>query len=265
MMFLRTLIVLVWASISLQASRLDAELVLFAIQEDGAIAGSLPYGPDMITESDSAYLATYLGPEMHDRWLQRGVDGTGNTLYEIDWQFSDVKTVANRFQDAVDVGETVAWTVTSPLAPTQTYSGTWRFSSTADNLSSKFDGSSGTNFVTETFFGTTLLGTGIWGAGPGVVDGGNGDFDEATAAIGWNWGFGNLNGSDIFDGFANSGTLLIDGNVQSTLPAGFKNYMYVDRATAVPEPSSLAFVGIAIATAFNKRRRRFRAEHQKTS
>ncbi len=229
-------------------ARLDAEMILFAIQQDGAIAGSLPYGPNSITEASSAFVDTSYGSLTHDRWFQRGVDGNGNTLYEIAWQFSDTKTMANRFQNAVSFGEAVNWTVTSPsIAGPQEISGLWRFSSTADNLAARFDGSSGTNFVTDSTFGSTIEGTGIWGAGTGVIDGSNGLFGPSALA-GWSWGFGNLNGSDSFNGQNFNAVLMIDGIPQSSLPAGFKNLMYVEQLAAVPEPSSF-FLGLVILTA----------------
>lgn len=226
----------------------SAGLVLFGIQEDGAIAERLPFGPVSITESDSAFLNTLVGNELHTRWVQRGVTGNGETLYEITWEFSQAKTVSRRFQDAVDSGEDVVWTITSPtLTSPQSLTGIWRFSSGAGDLSSKFDGSSGDRFVSGT------PGNGIWGAGT-LVDGTNGPIFPGSIA-GWQWGFGNLNGSDAFTPFANSGTLILGGTLQADLPSDFKNLMYVE-TSAVPEPSSSAILFLAAATLGFQRNRR---------
>lgn len=204
------------------AASLNAASTLFGIQQENVIAEQLPYGPTAITESDSAFLNTSVGSQIHDEWLQRGIDGRGSLVYEISWGFSSVKSVAQRFQDAIDTGEAVQWTVTSPLiAGTQSMSGTWRFSSSAGDVFSKFDGSSGDNFVED------LLGNGIWGAGSGVVDGTSESIFPGSID-GWDWGYGNLNGSDFFTEFANSGTLVLNGELQSNLPEGFKNLMFVE-------------------------------------
>jgi|GEM_PF-887709 len=219
---IRSLFSTTFVLIILGTANLNAASILFGIQQENAIAERLPYGPTTITESDSAFLNTSVGSQQHDHWLQRGVDGRGTLVYEINWEFSSIKSMAQRFQDAVDVGESVQWTVASPLITgTQSFSGTWRFSSTAGDLLSKFDGSSGDSFVED------FLGNGIWGAGPGAIDGTNEPISPGSIG-GWNWGYGNLNGSDFFMEFANSGTLVLNGELQSNLPEGFKNLMFVE-------------------------------------
>ncbi len=235
----RVLIVLpaVGAMLVAAAGQVQAGMILFGIQDDGHIAERLSYGPTAITEASSAYLNTLVGSQSHDRWFQKAVDGNGNTLYEIDWQFSTTKTVANRFQDAVDTGEAVTWTVTSPsIVGSQVLSGTWRFSKNAGNMLSKFDGSSSFLFFSKD--------DGIWGAGTGQIDG---DYNvNVLYHGGWKWGFGNYDSADVYNGGSvYDGSLLIDGVVQAALPSGFKNYMYVDDGQGVvPEPTTLAIFGI---------------------
>ena len=230
-----------------------ADLVLLQVAED------LPYGPaaTRLLETDPAFFDTSLGTQLHNQWLQRGIDDSG-TLYEIAWQFSDTKTIATRLQNAIDVGEPVQWTVRSPLITgAQSFSGTWRFSSGAGDLSSKFDGSSGTEFVSD--LGPMTPGNGIWGAGNGVIDGTTAItfppvFPPKTNLL---WGVGNLDGNDFFSAFANSGTLILNGEVQTSLPPGFKNLMYV-QTTAVPEPSSFLFLGLPLLITAGVRRYRKR-------
>jgi len=227
--------------------QVQAGLILFGIQDDGNVAESLAYGPTAITESDDAFLSTLVGSQSHNRWFQRAVDGSNNTLYEIDWQFSTMKTVANRFQDAINIGEAVTWTVTSPsITGSQILVGTWRFSDNAGDVLSRFSGS-GFSFSDD---------DGIWGAGTGEIDG-----DSNTNIINWTWGYGNYHGADVFNNPLANGTLRINGVTQSSLPSGFKNFMFVDdgMVSAVPEPSSLAVFGIGagvMAIAARRRRRR---------
>ena len=208
--------------------RADAVPVLFSVQESGAIAENLSYGPTAITTVSPPFLSTLVGSVLHTQWTSEGFDAGNNLVYSIDWQFSSAKTVAQRFQDAVTVGEAVNWTVTSPSNGVQTYAGTWYFSTGAGNMTTRFAGS-GSNFSND---------DGLWGAGTGILNGDGGTGPQGSAMA---WGIGNFDFSD------SNGTLWQDG-VPSALPAGFRNYVYVeDSIAAVPEiDASSATIPLAL-------------------
>ena len=152
---------------------------MFAVTNGTTCAESLPYGPASINESSLPYLSTAHKHALHSQWYQHLTVSSGATL-EIQWQFSDTKTLQDRFQAAVYSGERVTWTVTYEGA-THTKTGTWWFSSAADGYSgggmlSRFAGS-GTRFS---------YGDGLWGGGTGEVDGYNSGSRPSDF-----WGHGN--------------------------------------------------------------------------
>ena len=162
---------------------------LFAVTNGTTCAESLPYGPASISESSSPYLSSAHKQALHSQWYQHLTVSSGATL-EIQWQFSDTKTLQDRFQAAVYSGERVTWTVTYEGA-THTKTGTWWFSSAADGYSgggmlSRFAGS-GTNFSYD---------GGLWGGGTGEVDGyayKDGTYNYMPSDF---WGHGNFYSSD---------------------------------------------------------------------
>jgi len=185
---------------------------LFAITEDYFVAQDLPYGPNAITESDSAYLSTLNKAVVHDTWTQIATSDGSTTLFTIDWQFSTSKTLEQRFIDAVNGGEPVAWIVTSGMG-TQTYNGTWWYSHDAGDMASRFAGS-GLYFSND---------DGIWGAGNGVIDGDSNPSGDSAVA----WGHGNYNSSNGSDILYQNGVRTLP--VRNTHP-NFKNYMYIGGA-----------------------------------
>ena len=124
-------------------------------------AENLPYGLNSITEASSPYVSTQLRNMLHDAWQQVFTTTAGTTLH-ITWQFSNVKTLDERFQSAVKSGEAVSWTIRySADGSTHSKSGTWRFSSTAGDMLARF-ASSGSRFSSN---------NGLWGGATGTVDG----------------------------------------------------------------------------------------------
>ncbi|MEC5126878.1 autotransporter-associated beta strand repeat-containing protein [Verrucomicrobiales bacterium BCK34] len=185
---------------------------LFAITDSDNVAQDLAYGNASLTPADSAFLNTQRGSILHDSWTQVASAG-GGELFTIEWQFADIKTVEQRMVNAVNVGEAVTWTVTSAAHGTQVYSGTWRFSTGAGNLATRFAGSGG-NFSWD---------DGVWGAGNGLV---NADLGTSPSGVEGNiqWGHGNFDSSDGSD-------KLYQNGVVSAVPADFKNLLYVNSSS----------------------------------
>jgi hypothetical protein len=179
---------------------------LFAVTDNDEVAERLHYGPGALTTSSSAFLSTDLKDIVHDSWFQEvALDGT-NVDFTIVWQFSSAKTLAQRFADAVAVGESVTWTIVDG-ATTQVINGTWRFSNSAGITTARFD-TSGERFSND---------DGIWGAGT-LVDGNNGS--SCGSGSGVSWGVGNCNGSDSFHYLWRNGAPI-------TVPVTLKNFMYL--------------------------------------
>jgi len=145
---------------------------LFAVLGSSSCAENLYYGPQAITEYGSAdgqypyYLSTNtLSRNVpHTDWLQIVTSDGANELFRIHWTFSTAKTIAQRFADAVAVGENVDLRVeVANTGQTYLYDATWRFSSTS-------------RITTQTFDVTTTTccfsyDNGAWSAAYGTIDG----------------------------------------------------------------------------------------------
>jgi len=186
---------------------------LFAVTTASQCAEGLPYGPNTITDSTtSAYVSTVHKDTWHTQWQQVLDPGGGGTVVSITWDFTIAKTVAQRFESAVVGGEAVTWTV-SYGGSTRVLSGTWRFSSTAGSMLSRFE-SQGSSFSSD---------DGLWGAGTGIVNG------EGGARPADFWGHGNTNGGDSLCATVYLGS-------SSSTQSALVNRMYV-LAILPPPPS----------------------------
>ena len=176
---------------------------LFAVTDNNQVAEQLHFGPGALTPASSAFLSTDFKDRVHDIWMQEvALDGT-NVDFTVHWKFSSAKTLAQRFEDAVAVGESVTWTIIDGVT-TQVINGTWRFSNGAGITTARFD-TSGTHFSND---------DGIWGAGT-LVDG-----NDSSSCTGVSWGVGNCNSSDF-------GHRLWRNGIQSTVPSTIKNFMSI--------------------------------------
>lgn len=229
--------------------------LLFAVQTARRVAENLPYAQAAVTPG-VAGVDTSLGNILHNSWTSIGSD-SGGILYNIEWQFASTKTLAQRFIDAVSIGEAVTWTVTSPsIVGSQVMSGTWFFSTGAGNMAARFAGGTGVFSDDD----------GFWGAGVGVVDADSEitGVDNLTGSA--RWGFGNNDGTEDF--YNQNSTLdqilVLDGvfNAAPVIPAGFQNQVFVNTLDAsAPElnpvgaslPLMFAFLSLAISCSPRKR------------
>lgn len=199
-------VTLVAGTTALLSPSVQAAPVLFAVTTNDRVAETLPYGPAAPNPAGPAFFSNATANLTHNVWTQEAFNASNTLLYSITWQFADTKTMQDRFVNAVNVGESVTWTVTAPsIVGSQVIVGTWRFSSTAGAIGTRFSGS-GANFSAD---------DGAWGAGTNV-NGATGASLTTTA-----WGHGAWNTNDSSD------TLRLN-NVSSAPAAGFRNLMFVN-------------------------------------
>ncbi len=107
-----------------------------------------------------------------------------NEIFRIFWTFSTMKTLSDRFVDAVQVGERVSYRVVESTGQERSFSGTWRFSSRSAITAATFD-----TTETKCCFSEDDA---AWGGGKGIVDGAN-----ANSVYNTNfWGMGNFDGDE---------------------------------------------------------------------
>ncbi len=173
---------------------------LFAITDADECAEDLPFGQDALTDlSASPYVTTALGDQTHTEFLQVFQGDGATTDFTIRYAFdSGEKTLADRFIDAGNSGESVTWTVdASQLSNTISITGSWWYSNRS-NTDSVW-ATSGTEFSND---------DGSWGAASGTVDGDDYPLEDYSDA----WGHENPNSDD-----SNCETYWMDGtNYAST-------------------------------------------------
>ncbi|KAJ1402216.1 hypothetical protein B484DRAFT_457817 [Ochromonadaceae sp. CCMP2298] len=180
---------------------------LFAVVGGSSCGETLYYGPQAVTASGSAdgnhpyFLSTNTaaGSVPHRQWTQVVSDTSGFEHFRIYWFFRTSKTLSARFQDAVTVGEIVDYRVvlssgSGSASNTYNYAGlTWRFSSTAGRMTSRFNTRSTTCCFSDD--------DSAWGGASGrfsnnIVDGkgyiprdfwGQGNFDGRDSECGVIW------------------------------------------------------------------------------
>jgi|GEM_PF-6547542 len=177
---------------------------LFAITTSSQCAENLPYGGNELTNiTGTAYITTLFKNTNHTEFLQDFRANGVNTTFDIIYNFTDTKTVSQRFDNAVSSGESVNWIVYYGFS-SFLYSGTWRYSNAA-GTSGKWN-SSGSNFSND---------DGIWGAQSGQLDG-----DSPGPYLGNSgWGHQNNNSGD-----GNCSTYFYNGT--NTVSSNIKNLMY---------------------------------------
>lgn len=218
-----------------------AGITLFAVTDNTQVAEQLSFGAGPLTQSSAAYLTTDYKNTLHTSWYQEvALDGV-NVDFTLRWDFASSKTMANRFADAVSVGESVTWTIVDG-AITQVINGTWRYSNSAGITAARFD-TSGTRFSND---------DGIWGAGA-VVDGNFSSTNCSTAGV-IQWGVGNCDGADGSTGSIYSHVLWRNG-AQLAVPTTLKNFMYIGAPNDVPVPATALMLSLGLIGLGYKRRK----------
>lgn len=112
--------------------------------ENDALSEDLPVSPGALNRLSAARVDSSLALVEHRRWVQiMSEDGDSDDIVIV-WEFTDTKTLQDRFQDAVDSGEDVTWTVFDYINNvTVTHSGEWRWSSEAGDMLERFDNGAG--------------------------------------------------------------------------------------------------------------------------
>jgi hypothetical protein len=193
-----------WAGNGVNVLNVDTEILyLYAITSSSQCAEQLPFGPNHITESSSAYFSTEYKNIAHNKMLQI-FTVNGVELYRIQYNFTTTKTLQNRISDATVFGEDVNWVVVEGANQYNYGPHKWYYSDGANitSNSSKWT-STGNNWSND---------DGSWGAAPNNIDGNGGPYER--------WGHGNHNSSD-----ATCQNYYTNG-VQSS-SSTIKNYMYI--------------------------------------
>ena len=177
---------------------------LFAITGSSNCAENLAFGGNELTSTTaSPYLTTLFKDAQHTEFLQDFRANGSSTTFEIVYNFSDSKSLSQRFANAESAGESVTWIVYYNLS-SYLYTGLWRFSNNSQT-SNKWN-TSGSGFSAD---------DGIWGAQNGTIDGNTpGPYLNNTG-----WGHQNNNAGD-----GNCATYFYNGIVTSS--SSIKNLMY---------------------------------------
>lgn len=203
---------------------------LFAVIGSTSCAENLYFGPQAITTEGSAdgvyryFVSTATASRNipHNTWMQVVTSDGVNEVFRIFWTFSDMKTLADRFVNAVQVGESVSYRVIESTGREYSFSGTWRFSSKA--------GFTAATFAVPESKCCFSADDAAWGGGRGVIDGANAQTIYNTNF----WGMGNFDGDD-------SGCRAFYRNGRITTAPAVRSYMYYSASGSGSDRFNLKF------------------------
>ena len=160
--------------------RLPFSTVLFAVITATKHAENLPYGPGPIGTRDAYFCTDCIGTS--DSWTQTvACDGSSVDMTLV-YTFDSAMSVADRMRQCADFGCNVAFTVSGPAFTTTSFNSVWWFTD-ATVLSS----TSGSAVSPD---------DGMWGGGPGVVNGNGLCYGDSNSVKTGFYGHGNCNSGD---------------------------------------------------------------------
>jgi hypothetical protein len=187
----------------------------------------LPYKREYIDRfSTTPSVSTLYANVKHTAWEQVLDPKDGTPIVYITWTFSDERTVADRFRQAVAYGIPVTWTITFG-SNTYVREGTWRWSDSAGDYMTKLGGVANTGFSGD---------GGAWGS---VVVNGETVNGNSVVPSGGFWGQANFNSDD---GNANQCNTIYSGSTSGTMKSTLINRMYIKVNTVDPDAISSKWV-----------------------
>ena len=160
-------------------------LVLFAVMTATKHAEVLPYGPGPI--GTAAYFCTDCIATPSDSWTQTVACDGSNVDMTIVYKFDSAMSVVDRMRYCYVSGCNVVFTVSGPGITTVDITSVWWFTDAA-----VLPSSSGTSGFSSD--------DGMWGAGPGEVNGNAQCYGGSNTVKTGFYGFGNCNSGDSAEG-----------------------------------------------------------------
>ena len=156
--------------------------VLFAVITATKNAENLPYGPGPMPGGDAAYFCTDCIATPSDSWTETVACDGSNVDMTIVYKFDSAMSVPDRMRQCAASGCNVVFTVSGPSIATVDITSVWWFADAA--------------VLPSTSGSAVSPDDGMWGAGPGVVNG-NGQCYGGSSSVNTEfYGFGNCNSGD---------------------------------------------------------------------
>ena len=174
------------SSSSAPVCKVPCVLVLFAVITATKHAENLPYGPGPMPGGDAAYFCTDCIATPSDSWTETVACDGSNVDMTIVYQFDSAMSVADRMRQCAASGCNVAFTVSGPGITTASFGSVWWFTDA--------------NVLSSTSGSAVSPDDGMWGAGPGVVNGNGQCYGGSSSVNTGFYGFGNCNSGDSNQG-----------------------------------------------------------------
>ena len=153
----------------------------FAVMTATKNAESLPYGPGPIV-GDVAFFCTDCVDTPSDSWTETVACDGSNVDMTLVFKFDSAMSVVDRMRQCAATGCNVAFTVSGPGIITTSFNSDWWFTDVAVLPSTSGSGMSPDD--------------GMWGGGPGMVNGNGQCYGDSNTVTSGFYGFGNCNAAD---------------------------------------------------------------------